>query len=431
MPARPTDLRLTDKTVKGLAAPASGGRKYRDRDLRGFCVQVAASGQRSFGLVYRSPLTGRERLLTIGAWPTWTTEVARNRAKELRRLVDRGIDPLEQREQERNAPTVADMIERYEREHLPRKAARWHNEDRALARYIKDALGDKKVAAVEHDDIDRLHGDITRRGRAIRANRVASLASKMFSLASRWGWRSDNPVRGLARNPETKRTRYLTPAELQRLGAVLDARPKRQAVSANAVRLLLLTGCRSGELLGATWAMFDLENGTWVKPSAHTKQRKEHRLPLSAAALQILVGMKASSTSEFLFPGPKGKPIKSIKTFWAAICGQAGLAVRVEKRDSKGQVVRDRGGKPVMRWKPTLRLHDLRHTNASILVSAGLSLPVIGAMLGHTQPGTTSRYAHLMDDPLRAAAERVSAIVRSINSRTGADVVDLPRRAAN
>jgi integrase len=186
----------------------------------------------------------------------------------------------------------------------------------------------------------------------------------------------------LHRNPEPKRTRYLSGEELQRLTAVLADHPNRQ--SANVIRLLLLTGARRGELLNATWDQFDLEGGIWIKPSAHTKQKKEHRVPLSAAAKQLLCDMKAeTSESSYVFPGRvPGEPLREIKSFWAGVCRRAGLE--------------------------DFRIHDLRHTYASILASAGLSLPVIGALLGHTQPNTTARYSHLFDDPLRDATEKVA-----------------------
>jgi integrase len=170
--------------------------------------------------------------------------------------------------------------------------------------------------------------------------------------------------------------------------------------------------------------MFDLNAGIWVKPSAHTKQRKEHRVPLSAAAIEVLSTIlarakaeaagKPPSNSPFLFPGLDDQPLTDIKRTWLSVCRQAGLAKRVEKRTRDGKVVKTEKGEPVLVWKATARLHDLRHTYASILASHNLSLPVIGALLGHTQAQTTSRYAHLLDDPLRAATERVGTMLTAV-----------------
>jgi integrase len=235
----------------------------------------------------------------------------------------------------------------------------------------------------------------------------------MFSLAVKWELRSDNPIKGIERNAEEKRKRYLKPEELQRLTRALAEEKNEQA--ANAVRLLLLTGARRGEVLGATWDQFDLAAGTWVKPGATTKQKTEHRVPLSAPTLQLLAAMRQRAKTPFLFPAGDG-PMRDLKKHWTRICRAAGLAEQVEKK---------RGGK---RWQASVRVHDLRHSYASILASAGLSLPVIGALLGHTQPSTTARYAHLFDDPLRQATERVGAIVTGIANGESAEVVDMPAR---
>ena len=252
-----------------------------------------------------------------------------------------------------------------------------------------------KVADVTYRDVDALHR--SRKRTPYRGNRVLALLSKMFALAIRWHMRADNPVKGVERFPEEKRRRYLSPAELGRLATALDEYQHQQ--SANAIRLLLLTGARVGEVLGATWDQLELGRGTWTKPGAMTKQKTEHQVPLSAPTRQLLARMKETATSEHVFPGKAtGGPQREIKRAWSTIRKTA---------DLEGA-----------------RLHDLRHTYAAILASAGQSLPVIGALLGHTQPATTARYAHLYDDPLREATERVGAVVTGAGKDT-AEVVAL------
>ena len=274
-----------------------------------------------------------------------------------------------------------------------------------------------KVTAVKSTDIDSLHADISAT-RPVRANRTIEVVRKAFNLAIRWGWRPDNPVSGVRKNPEHRRARYLSSAEIMKLAEALATHHEK--ASAQAIRLLMLTGARRGEVLSARWDMFDLDNGVWVKPSAHTKQRKEHRVPLSAPAVQLLKELKADALermkkaeateiSPYVFPGDDGEPLTDIKRTWLAVCKKAGLAKEVEQRTRDGKLVKDADGKPIMVWKTTVRIHDLRHTYASVLASEGLSLPIIGALLGHTQPQTTARYAHLFDDPLRAATERAAA----------------------
>jgi integrase len=272
---------------------------------------------------------------------------------------------------------------------------------------VRPELGARKVADITYADIDRLHRRLSKTslrktgGAPYAANRLVAVLSKIFALAVLWGMRPDNPAKGIERNLEEPRQRYLTGDELRRLTAALAAHPSRQA--ADAIRLLLLTGARTQEVLKATWDQLDLEAGIWIKPSSHTKQKKRHCIPLSAPARQLLVDMRARqqktrSPSPYPFPGRSGdRPMVDLKGSWTAIRRAADLQ--------------------------NLRVHDLRHSFASILVSSGLSLPVIGALLGQSNPTTTARYSHLFDDPLRAAAERVGAVVTSATGQPTADVV--------
>ena len=161
---------------------------------------------------------------------------------------------------------------------------------------------------------------------------------------------------------------------------------------ANALRLLLLTGSRRNEVLHATWDQFNLEAGVWTKPAHTTKQKRMEHLPLPAEALDILKEMGGESDSPFLFPGKiPGKPLQEIKKAWATIIKKADLA--------------------------NVRIHDLRHTHASHLVSSGLSLSIVGKLLGHTQASTTQRYAHLADEPLRQATQVFGNTIGALKSR--------------
>jgi integrase len=376
---------LTDRVVKGLPPASRANQITYDTDIKGFGVRVTAAGAKAFIVNYR--VDSRERRITIGSYPDWSAAAARKEAIVIKRCVDRGEDPMADRHDDRATPKVAFLAQRYLSEHASRKALRAQADDKSMIeKLVLPALGQTKVDAVSHDDIDQLHRSVSTT-RPIRANRMVQMLSKMFNLAIRWGYRPDNPVKGVRKNPEDKRTRYLTNAEVQRLNQALGAHSNRQ--SANIIRVLLLTGSRRGEVMNAEWDHFDLDAGIWVKPSAHTKQKREHRVPLSKPTIELLNLIRdeaPSPPSRYVFPSAsRDQPQNDIKKFWAGICKLAGL------RD--------------------LRIHDLRHTYASILASSGLSLPVIGALLGHTQPNTTARYSHLFDDPLREATERVGAVI--------------------
>jgi integrase len=386
--------KITDRLARELSPPPSGNRIAYDTEIKGFGLRITAKGHKAFILNYS--VAGRERRYTIGGYgrDQWTVEAARKKAGELRLIVDNGEDPLAGRVEARIAPTVVDLCRRFAEEHLPKiRPSTQRSYRQIIDGDILPELNHQKVAAVTFSDVDALHRKITRRGASYRANRTIAVLSKMFSLSIRWGWRQDNPVKGIERNQELKRHRYLSGDEIVRLTKALAEHRDQQA--ANIIRLLLLTGARRGELQAARWGDIDIEKGVWTKPGSTTKQKTMHRVPLSGAARQLLAELSRTALpgAEFVFPS-NGSHRSEIKHNWAAICRAAGI------KDA--------------------RMHDLRHTYASILASAGQSLPVIGALLGHSQPATTARYAHIFDDPLRAATERVRA---AITGEAAAEIV--------
>jgi integrase len=373
--------KLNEKTAK-LALPAPGQNTIiYDTELRGFGLRITKNGVKSLVLGYSA---GRqERRMTIGRWPAWSVAAAREEAKKLRRLIDQGFDPLAKREEDRTAKTVNDLWLRFETDHLPRLAARAQADVRSMwTTYILPAFKAVKLRDLTCAQVDQLHQNISCK-RPVRANRVLEVLRKALNLALRWRWIDRNPAQGFHRNPEQPKDTYLNPDQIRRLLDCLDRLPN--AASARAIRLLIYTGARAGEVLRASWTQFDLLAGVWTKPAATTKQRKSHRVPLSAEALSVLQEMSQDRKSPYLFPNSKGQPIADIKRSWAWAQREANL--------------------------PGVRLHDLRHSFASLLISAGEPLPIIGRLLGHTQSQTTMRYAHLADDPLRRATGRIGGLV--------------------
>jgi integrase len=165
----------------------------------------------------------------------------------------------------------------------------------------------------------------------------------------------------------------------------------------------MLTGCRPGEAMRARWTEMDAEPGYWIKPSAHTKQRRPHKLPLAPPAIELMgrLRLERRNGAEWVFPGPvPGKPIVALWHVWHFVRDHAGL------------------GKDA-------RLYDCRHSFASVGAGGGLSLPIIGRLLGHTQARTTQRYAHLADDALREAAARIGGAIAGAGKN--AAVVPLPK----
>jgi integrase len=320
---------------------------------------------------------------------------------------------------------------------------------------ILPVLGSRAVAGVHYGDIKALHEAITARGAPIRANRVLAVASKMFALSllpmagEDTAWRDQaqgNPCKGVKRNQEQGKERFFSAAEIVALTDALTAYGETSA--SNCLRLMMLTGCRPGEAMRATWAEF-ADVGFWDKPSAHTKQRRRHRVPLSPAATEFIERLRgyaalprSPENDAFVFPGQKkGTPLKQIRTAWDAITDRASVSLWAQSKDEKvAKLVADLGeGATVQacqaeaaRRKVALpvaltdaRAYDLRHTFASIGAGGGLSLQIIGRLLGHTQSRTTQRYAHLADDPLREAAAKIGAVIAGAGK--DANVVALKR----
>lgn len=405
--AAPNTAKLTDALCRDAppcpAESTSATKTTWDTEIKGFGLRVTKAGTKAFVLNYR--YKNQLRQLTIGSFPEWTVKAARKHASDLKTQIDKGADPQNERRTAREAPDMAYLADWYKANHMQRKApSSQRNDELNLRLHILPSLGRKKLVDVQHRDIAKLHAELSKTHKAV-GNRVVALLSKMFALAIKQGWATTNPAKGVEKTQETKRDRYLTVDEIARLMESLHKRGT--SPSANAVRLLLLTGARRGEVLGATWDQFNLDEGIWTKPAATTKQRKLHRVPLNGTALELLRAIHSQRearlasaravgrillTNEYVFPGRDGtKCLTEIKKLWAKVCEEANIE--------------------------NVHLHDLRHTHASILASEGMSLPVIGQLLGHTQASTTQRYAHLFDETLREATERVSTVVANATKK--------------
>ena len=380
--------KLTKTVVEKATPDAKKDVFIWDSALPGFGVRIYPSGVRKYVVQYRLADTSQRRL-AIGKHGVLTVVKAREMAREKLVSVARGEDPAAEKNSARHASTVRDLAQDYlERHAIPNKQPASVDDDRRmLDGIILPKLGSAKVAAVKRRDIETLHNSLRKTPYA--ANRLLALLSKMFSLAVDWEWCAKNPIKGIKRFGEDRRERWLSSEELRRLWAVLDQHPNKR--SANAVKLLILTGSRRSEVLSATWDQFDLERGTWTKPSHSTKQKRTEYVPLGEDALALVTTMRdgADPDSPYLFPGDApGKHLSEIKKFWRRVCELAAIE--------------------------GVRIHDLRHTYASNLVSRGVSLHIVGRLLGHTQPQTTARYAHLDDAALRNATELISDAIEDV-----------------
>jgi integrase len=411
--------RIVDKLIKKMQPPEKGNRLVWDSEIPSFGVCVTAAGAKSFILDYQS--FGRQRRYTLGRHPEWTATAAREEVLALKRKIRDGFDPQEEKRKARLEPTVGELADEYMQSDRERKkrATSVRNDKQMLESNIRPAIGKMALKAVGRRDIEKLHSSLN--DTPYQANRVLALLSTIFNYAIQEKRLTENPAKGIEKFEETKRECWLDDEKLQRFRQALDSYgneiANNQSVAkknaekqraANALKLLMLTGSRAGEVLKAEWEQFDLVRARWTKPSINTKQKKVEHVPLSAPAVELMISMMPRNPTGPLFPGRNGGMRVSLKRPWLQACRAAGF-VEVETVQGKRRLLK--------RFKPTLRIHDLRHNYASYLVNNGESLQTVSKLLGHSQTATTERYAHIADQTLRIANDKFALIYTNAAKR--------------
>ena len=363
---------------------------YWDDKLTGFGLKILPTGRKVYIYKYRTR-DGRQRKPTIGVHGNITCEKARDIAETWSAQKSLGDDPSGQRQDERSAPTMAELSDKFITEHsnLYKKANSIAIDNLLIRKYIKPHLGTLKVTSVKHEDIAKLHSAL--RHTPAQANRLMGLLSKMFNMAERWNYRPrhSNPVENIQKYKEEKRQRFLSEVELTKLGEVLAAVEKTNQESlyfVALVRLLLLTGCRLREIMEARWEWVDEQNQFLILPDSKTGAKEVN---LSDDAMKILAALPRLDNNPYIIVGEKeGHSMNNPQKPWGRIRTRAKLE--------------------------GVRLHDLRHTFASYLLTTGHTLPMVAKLLGHRQTRTTERYAHLANKPVLEAANKVGSTLSKL-----------------
>ena len=380
--------KITKRAVDALL-PAERERVVWDDDIKGFGVRVHPTGRKVYIVKYRHE--GRSVKVTIGLHGPVTPAAARARAAEIVTLAKTGRDLAGKTPHVRGSATMAALARRFMEEyapaHLKPSTARLYRkiiENRILPRF-----GKRRVSDIGKSDVVALHHDM--RDVPDHANRTLSVLSRMLTLAEVWEMRSEgtNPCRYAKKYAEHKRERFLSDEEYRRLGSALRDAGKEDFASPAAIaaiRLLMLTGCRSGEIMSLRWDYVDLELGELRLPDTKTGSKVVH---LGDPAIAVLRGIPRREGIAWVFPGTKpGRHMTYLHGAWRRILDRAGIE--------------------------NLRIHDLRHSYASGGLLVGEGLPMIGKLLGHSKVQTTARYAHLANDPLKAAANRIASRIAEV-----------------
>jgi len=415
---------ITKRLVDALQRPGSDREVFVwDDAFPGFGVRVKPSGAISYIIQYRNA-GGVSRRFTLGRHGVLTPQEARDMAKDRLADVRRGQDPTEARNKAWRDPTVTVLCDIYLKEgptEKPQKKARsWETDKSNIERHIKPLLGRKHLTSLTTHDISRFQRDVTdgktrlvektkSRGKAVvdggpgAAARATSVLRAILNFAVRHKMRPDNPARGVQLNKGKKRERFLSTEEFTNIGDALKA-AEANAVSRNAVaalRLLMLTGARKNEICGLKWEHVDFERSMLRLPDSKTGAKS---IPLGAPALEVLAGIDRNKGVSWVLPAKTGKGhFQGLPRIWRDIAKGAGLK--------------------------DVRLHDLRHSFASVSVAGGASLYVLAKVLGHTQARTTERYSHLREDPVRKVANETSKKIAAAMKGRGGNVVALSKRA--
>ena len=373
-----------------------------DSDLHGFAVRVFASGRKSWLIQYRAQK--RTRRFTLGDVALYTSLQAREKATTLLMGVKNGENPSQARLEGFAAPSVSDLAERFLNVHCSKKKT-YDQDCQMFKNHILPALGKHLVQAVNASDIDRLHASIGEHAK-VMANRVVSALNTLFEFAERWDLRPENsnPCRRVVKFREQPRERYLSERELARVGTVMREFEAERGTGWRMVaplRVLILTGARHGEIRRLRWDEIDEAAGVLRLKDSKSGAKT---LQVSPIVMDLIAGLERRS--EFVFPRTDGsEPVAQSVTqkVWVKIRARAGLE--------------------------DVRIHDLRHTFASAGVNSGLSLPIIGKLLGHSRILTTERYSHLSADPVRAGADRIAKKLSAALDGELAEVVPIERGA--
>ena len=417
--------RISKRSVDAFSCELGKDRTFLwDTALSGFGVCAYPSGKKTYVAQYRK--NGRSPRVTVGDHGRLTPDQARSIALVMLSGVEQGIDPVEQRRAGRAVPTLQSVADDYLRLHvaLKRKGRTEAEYRRILAICISPALGTKRITDVSRSEVAKLHADLSETPH--QANRALALISAIWNWAARRGevQRDQNPATNIEKYREAARDRFLTSAEFARLGDALreaetiglpwtvdDTKPtskhaakemNRRTIidphAAAAIRLLILTGARLQEVLKAQWSEVDLERGIIFLSDAKTGKKPVY---LSAAAQAVIATVPRIDGNPYIIAGKNpAAPRADLTNPWSSVRRAAGL--------------------------DGVRVHDLRHSFASIGAGAALGLPVIGKLLGHSQSVTTQRYAHLDVDPLRRAVDTIgSTISAAMNRNDGADVTPI------
>lgn len=382
-------IQLSTTFVTNPPIPGEGKVNYFDVIVPGFLVEVRSTGKSTYYQRYRDR-SGRLKQVRIGQTDSLQLDEARQKARHLRSQSVMGYDPVAEQERYKNSPTFQEFIEKQYLPYVMIHKRSWDQDQKMIQLRLIGLWGKIKMPDIVREDIEVFQKTLVNHGfKPASVNRYMALVKFIFSLAEKWEVIDKSPARNVKQLAENnQKERYLTQEETERL--LQELKNCKSTVVPDIIEFLILTGARKGEAVHAKWEDVDFDRGLWTIPLS--KSGKSRYVPLSQAAIDVLM-RRSGNDSEYIFPNPvTGEPLKHFHGTWDRIRQRAGI--------------------------PDVRIHDLRHNFASLLINSGRSLYEVQKLLGHSQISTTQRYAHLSQDTLQEATEMVSSLIQ-YNSNNG------------
>lgn len=382
-------IQLSTTFVTNPPIPGEGKVNYFDVIVPGFLVEVRSTGKSTYYQRYRDR-SGRLKQVRIGQTDSLQLDEARQKARHLRSQSVMGYDPVAEQERYKNSPTFQEFIEKQYLPYVKIHKRSWDQDQKMIQLRLIGLWGKIKMPDIVREDIEVFQKTLVNHGfKPASVNRYMALVKFIFSLAEKWEVIDKSPARNVKQLAENnQKERYLTQEETERL--LQELKNCKSTVVPDIIEFLILTGARKGEAVHAKWEDVDFDRGLWTIPLS--KSGKSRYVPLSQAAIDVLM-RRSGNDSEYIFPNPvTGEPLKHFHGTWDRIRQRAGI--------------------------PDVRIHDLRHNFASLLINSGRSLYEVQKLLGHSQISTTQRYAHLSQDTLQEATEMVSSLIQ-YNSNNG------------
>lgn len=379
-------INFTKSLISSLPTPKTGRDYYKDSKEKGLALYVTNNEAKSFYL--RKRINGKDEKIIIGSFPEISIENARKLALKIKSEVAQGKNPMEQKQALKQEITFKELFQEYMERYSRREKKSWKYDDREVNRFLSHWFN-RKISTISKHEVQLLHEKTRDNNGLYQANRLLERIRAIYNKAIEWGWKGENPTKGIKKFKEKSRDRFIQPDELPKFFKALEEEHNHTA--RDYIYISLYTGARKSNVLAMKWEELNLSSKEWKIPE--TKNGESLTIPLPNEAMEILKTRKKEqegleNKNDFVFPSNSSSGhLADPKKAWQRVLNRAGIV--------------------------DLRLHDIRRTLGSYQAITGASLQVIGKSLGHKSGQATQIYSRLHLDPVRESVEKAISLIKS------------------